>query len=133
MGQCHQGVNTRSRTISQQTATTAKKRSKHSGPERRSGARYACGLEAVCLVGSSGKVLRTTARIVDISAGGIGLILKERFEEGTQIMVRLLTTAVTRPLPVKVVHLVEIAPHYYLLGGAFTTPFSANELHKLVS
>jgi hypothetical protein len=78
-------------------------------------------------------VLRTTARIVDISTGGIGLILKERFKEGTQITVQLLTTTLTRPLQVQVVHVVEIAPHYYLLGGAFTTPFSANELHKLVS
>jgi hypothetical protein len=48
-------------------------------------------------------------------------------------MVRLLTTALTRPLPVKVVHVVEIAPNFYLLGGAFTTPFSATELNKLVS
>ena len=57
-----------------------------------------------------GKERRTPARIVDISVGGIGLILKERFEEGTQLVVRLQTTAITRPLPVKVVHLVEIAP-----------------------
>jgi len=112
---------------------TVKKRSQRSGGERRAGVRYACGLEAVCQVGPPGQVLRTTARIVDISVGGIGLILKERFKEGTQIMVRLLTTALARPLPVKVVHVVEIAPHFYLLGGAFTTPFSVNELNQLVS
>jgi len=84
-------------------------------------------------VSTPGKERRTPARIVDISVGGIGLILKERFEEGTQLVVRLQTTAITRPLPVKVVHLVEIAPEFYLLGGAFTTPFSANDLHKVVS
>ena len=60
-------------------------------------------------------------------------ILKERFEEGTQLVVRLQTTAVTRPLPVKVVHVVEIARDFYLLGGAFTSSFSASDLHKLVS
>ena len=80
-----------------------------------------------------GKERRTIARIVDISVGGIGLILKERFEEGTQLVVRLQTTAVTRPLPVKVVHVVEIARDFYLLGGAFTSSFSASDLHKLVS
>ena len=121
------------RTIQSRTAKSAKKGSERSGAERRAGVRYACGLEAVCHVGPPGELLRTTARIVDISVGGIGLILKERFKEGTQIMVRLGTTALTRPLPVKVVHVVEIAPHFYLLGGAFTTPFSANELSKLVS
>jgi hypothetical protein len=73
------------------------------------------------------------ARVIDISAGGIGLILKERFQEGDQITVRLLTTAVSRPLPVKVVHVAEVAPDFYLLGGAFTAPFSPAELHKLVS
>jgi PilZ domain len=84
-------------------------------------------------VGTPGKELRTPARIVDISVGGIGLILNKRFEEGTQLVVRLQTTAIARPLPVKIVHVVEIAPDFYLLGGAFTAPFSADDLHKLVS
>ena len=30
-------------------------------------------------------------------------------------------------------HFAEIAPDFYLLGGAFTAPFSADDLHKLVS
>jgi hypothetical protein len=84
-------------------------------------------------VSAPGKEQRTPARIVDISVGGIGLILKKRFEEGTQLVVRLDTTAISHPLQVKVVHLVEIAPEFYLLGGAFTSPFSANDLHKLAS
>jgi hypothetical protein len=49
------------------------------------------------------------------------------------LMVRLLNTALAKPLPVQVVHVAEVAPHFYLLGGAFTAPFPANELHKLVS
>jgi hypothetical protein len=83
-------------------------------------------------VSTPGKALHTPARIVDISVGGIGLILKERFEQGTQLLVRLQTTAITRPFPVKVVHVVEVAPDFYLLGGAFTTPISANDLNKLL-
>jgi hypothetical protein len=76
---------------------------------------------------------RVPARVIDISAGGIGLIVKERFQEGDQITVRLLTTAITKQLPVKVVHVAEVAPEFYLLGGAFTAPFSPAELQKLVS
>ena len=114
--------------ISQRVATPAKKRT---GAERRAGARYPCRFETICQVSTPDKELRTPARIVDISVGGIGLILKERFEEGTPLVVRLQTTAITRPLPLKVVHVVEIAKGFYLLGGAFTTPISANDLHHL--
>jgi PilZ domain-containing protein len=71
--------------------------------------------------------------VIDISAGGIGLILKERFAQGDEIAVRLLTTSVAKPLPVKVVHVAEVAPSFFLLGGAFTAPFSQAELQKLVS
>jgi len=73
------------------------------------------------------------ARIIDISAGGIGLILKERFQVGDQITVRLQTTSIAKPLAVKVIHIAEVAPDFYLLGGAFTAPFSAAELDTLVS
>jgi hypothetical protein len=117
-------------TISQRTATAAKKSTR---AERRAGARYPCRFEAVCHVGAPGKQLRTPARIVDISAGGIGLILKERFQEGTQLMVRLPSTALAQPLPVKVVHVAEVAPNFYLLGGAFTAPFPTDALDKLIS
>lgn len=101
------------------------------GAERRAAARRPCRVEAICQVGTPGHALHTPARIVDISVGGIGLILKERFEKGTQLIVQLQTTAITRPLPVKVVHVVEIASDFYLLGGAFTAPLSASDLHKL--
>jgi hypothetical protein len=40
---------------------------------------------------------------------------------------------VSKPIPVKVVHVAEVAPEFYLLGGAFLAPFSAAELQKLVS
>jgi hypothetical protein len=122
---------TRQRTISQSTATAGKKRSQLSGKERRSVERFSCCLEAVCQKEATAKGVH--ARVIDISSGGIGLILKERFQEGDQIIVRLQTTAVTKPLPVKVVHVSEVASEFYLLGGAFMAPFSATELQKLVS
>jgi len=102
-----------------------------SGAERRTGARFACCLEAVC--SAAGQRKKSPARVIDISAGGIGLILKERFTQGEEIAVRLLTTALSKPLPVKVVHVAEVAPNFYLLGGAFTAPFSTTELEKLIS
>src|ERR1700687_3036919 len=76
------GCQLRSCTITQQAATAVKKRSQPSGSERRTGARFACGLEAICQVGSAAKGM--PARVIDISAGGIGLILKNRFKEGDQ-------------------------------------------------
>ena len=131
--ECHWGVSSQEiQTIPQRAATSAKKRAVPTGAERRAADRRPCRVEAICQVGTPGQGLHTPARIVDISVGGIGLILKERFEKGTQLTVQLQTTAINRPLPMKVVHVVEIASDFYLLGGAFTAPLSASDLHKLV-
>lgn len=131
MNQCHRGVTNEAPAISHSTATPVKKRSQPSEIERRGEKRYGCCFEAICRAGTHQKGV--PARVIDISTGGIGLILKERFREGDEIAVRLMTTAVSKPLPVKVVHVAEVATDFYLLGGAFTAPFPTAELHKLVS
>ena len=71
-------------------------------------------------------------RIVDISAGGMGLILNESFRVGTCLAVTLLNKAVSRPLQVQVIHVSEVAPGYYLLGGALNTQLRAEELQALL-
>jgi len=48
------------------------------------------------------------------------LILNENFQAGANLSVKLLTTALSHPLQVQIVHIAEVAPGWYLLGGAFT-------------
>jgi hypothetical protein len=71
-------------------------------------------------------------RIVDISAGGIGLILHEGFKVGTRLAVKLINKGVSRPLQVEVIHVSEVAPGYYLLGGVLNTQLRPEELQALL-
>ncbi len=68
---------------------------------------------------------------MDISAGGIGLILNEGFRVGTRLALKLMNPAFSRPLEVQVIHVSEVAPGYYLLGGALNTQLQPEELQAL--
>jgi hypothetical protein len=70
--------------------------------------------------------------VVDISAGGIGLIVHEPFEVGTRLAVTLLHKAFSRPLQVQAIHVSEVTPGYYLLGGVLTSQLEAEELQALL-
>ena len=71
-------------------------------------------------------------RIVDLSVGGIGLILNQGFQVGTRLVVKLNHEAISRPLQVQVVHVSEVAPGYYLLGGALCSQMEPEQLQALL-
>ena len=70
---------------------------------------------------------------MDISTGGIGLMLARRIEPGTTLHVRLLGSGLRRTLEMRVIHMAELAPGCWLLGGAFSGHLDVAELPSLLS
>lgn len=87
-----------------------------SGPERRKTRRYPCGLEAVCQPANAAPC---SARIVDLSAAGIGLLLDRPLQPGDAVAVQLRTANGPRTLQMEVIHVAKAAPGCWLIGGAF--------------
>jgi hypothetical protein len=109
------------------------KPSKPAGRERRRSARHTCRLMATCRLTGVGKKKPATARIVDISTGGIGLLLDRTFDPGTSFDVELRTAAGERTLPAEVIHSAQLAPGLWMIGAAFATHLGADELQSLLS
>src|SRR5438270_10692250 len=60
------------------------------GPvERRAWVRYVSDLTAACLTGDLRNDVGWPARVRDVSAGGIGLLLRHRFRPGTHLSLEL--------------------------------------------
>lgn len=102
------------------------------GAERRTHVRYVCRM-LLALLREVGKPRETesVARIVDLSRGGLSLLVKHKFEAGTNLDVTLLTPLLPRTLGFNVLHVSAIEKRSWLLGGAFTTPLSSEELAGL--
>ncbi len=74
-----------------------------------------------------------SARVHDISAGGLSLVLARRFERGTGLAIEIPETA-DRPadtLLVKVVHATRLPDNQWLLGCAFVSQLSDEEVQTL--
>jgi hypothetical protein len=113
--------------------TKAANNSRRSGPENRQSERFPCRLETICHLTAAGKKGSFAGRIVDISTGGIGLVLNRAVDPGARITVRLHTSGPPRDLSMQVVHVTELAPGCWLMGGAFTEHFDLQELRALLS
>jgi hypothetical protein len=101
--------------------------------ERRAFVRYACDLPAACQSGAGGWL----GHVTDLSAGGLGLLLRHRFRPGTplRLELRLADGTRVRGLAVRVVHAkpsrMEGEAGWHL-GCVFPTPLSDDELQRLV-
>jgi hypothetical protein len=73
-------------------------------------------------------------RVRDISAGGIALLLNHRFEPGTALIVELSAKSkvASRPRPVRVVHVTPEKNGRWIIGCAFVSKLSADELQGLL-
>jgi hypothetical protein len=69
-------------------------------------------------------------RVRDISVGGIALLLNHRFELGTALIVELSAKSkvASRPRPVRVVHVTPEKKGRWIIGCAFASILSADEL-----
>lgn len=106
-----------------------------SGAERRESIRYGINLE------TSGRLIaalddgKCQARVRNISAGGISLVLSHGAEPDTVLSVQLLNrpTMFLCKVQVRVTYAVEHPTGDWILGGAFIEKLSEEELRALLS
>jgi serine/threonine protein kinase len=102
-------------------AAAGPSRGKPDRTDRRATVRYPSQQEGVCQPLGGDKELKWSARIRDVSADGIGLILNRCFEPRTLLLVELRQTAQTarRLLLVRVVRAQKLSPRAWMVGCVF--------------
>ena len=105
--------------------------------DRRAWVRYGTDLQATCRSPDSRKEVGWPGQVRDISAGGIGLLLRHRFRPGTPLLIEVHGTAGAGPrlLAVRVVHATPVNPGMascWLVGCMFLEPLSDDQLHTLL-
>ncbi|MGE3805599.1 MAG: serine/threonine protein kinase [Gemmataceae bacterium] len=98
--------------------------------ERRTSFRHRCQVDANCTPVNVDIGVDWPASILDISRGGIGLLLERRFEMGTLLDVELFTTTPheSRTLVVRVVNLRRQKEGHWIVGCAFARELTDQEL-----
>ena len=138
---CYSAANSgkESRTIASQHTGTGPTNSEKTltKVERRTWVRYPQNRETACHPIASRSGIHWSAKIQDISATGLGLLVSQRFEPGTILAVDLhsTVTAFTRTLLVRVVHLTVVTTHAslrWIAGCAFLTPLTEDELKAML-
>jgi hypothetical protein len=101
--------------------------------ERRAGPRFPCMIETTCRQITRGGSTSWPARTVDVSAGGIALVLGRRFEPGAVLCVRLESAdgEVARELLLRVVHVVADVGGSWRLGCRLAGELEEDELRVL--
>ena len=107
--------------------------------ERRAWVRLGSEQEVCCLpvtpsTGTESEVA-WLAIVEDVSPGGIGLLVRQRFEPGTLLTLQLSARfdEVTRDLPVRVVHAAQESKSFWIIGCAFASTLSQEELQTFVA
>jgi hypothetical protein len=102
--------------------------------ERRASVRHSCERDGACVPVLAGQNFQWSARVLNISQGGVALSLRRRFEKGT-----LLTVEVQRsdnhppdPFLARVVHVTPQPDGNWLIGCAFTNDISADDLQAML-
>lgn len=106
--------------------------------ERRAWVRYPSTLTAPYRRCGSTEDFGRAGKVLNISVGGIGLVLRCRYRPGTILMVDLKdrTGTVLRTVEVRVIHATAVrddAAACWLLGCAFTQPLTEAELQVLIA
>ncbi len=74
-------------------------------------------------------------RVRDISAGGVGLLLRHRFRPGSPLLVELHLRRERRVVAVRVIHVTAVSDSdgpCWLIGCAFVDPIEPSELQTLL-
>ena len=105
--------------------------------ERRAYVRLATDLAATCRPAGKEPQVGWPGRVRDISRGGVGLLLRHRFEPGTALSIEIRGSGrpSLRAVTVRVVHVTPVvdgAAHCWLHGCAFDRPLSAEAVEALV-
>jgi hypothetical protein len=105
--------------------------------ERRAYVRLATDLAAVSRPRGHLSEIGWPGQVRDVSQGGIGLVLRHRFEPGMRldVEVRSPTGALLRTVVVRVAHATPVSAGgcpLWLLGCAFDQPLTAEEFQTLI-
>ena len=107
------------------------------GVECRLYERNPCAMPTSCQPASVSEMndLRWSATIVDLSQGGLRLILKRRFEKGTGLAIELPGTETRKPsvVFVRVVHVKNQGNGDWALGCKLISELSEEEMQSLLS
>lgn len=103
---------------------------------RRAWVRYVSSQDAVCRTPGS-RDFGWLAKVRDISAGGIGLLMRHRFRPGSTLLIDVRNSLgnSSRVLPVRVVHATAVENEMeacWLVGCAFDRPLSDEELQAIL-
>ena len=107
--------------------------------ERRAWVRFGSEQEVCCLPATTSATDESEAAwlatVLDVSPCGIGLIMKRRFEPGTLLIVELSAAPnqVTRRLAVRVVHASRDTKGRWVIGCAFASALSPEELQRFLA
>jgi hypothetical protein len=105
-----------------------------SGPDCRRWTRFPCNVETVCTTCETAPGERRSGRILNISAGGIGLLLRCQFSEGTLLHFELppeMNLAHSKIL-VRVVRVLEHGEGNWFLGCEFAERLHEDDLQALL-
>jgi hypothetical protein len=105
-----------------------------SRPDCRRWTRFPCNVETVCYSCDTAPGERRSGRILNISAGGIGLVLRCQFFEGTLLHFELpqeMNLANPKVL-VRIVRVMDQGGGYWLLGCEFADQLTEDELRMLL-
>jgi len=99
--------------------------------------RHTCGIETACqpIAARGDNAISWPGEIHDVSVAGLGLVLRRRFERGAGLAIDIPETA-TAPadtLLAKVVHVTTLPDGRWLLGCAFVSKLSDDEVWRLVA
>jgi hypothetical protein len=103
-------------------------------PDSRRWVRFPCNVETVCYTWETSPGERRPARILNISPGGIGLLLPCQFTQGTLLNFEL-PSGMNRPdrtLLVRVARVIEQSPGVWFLGCEFVHRLDDDELRMLL-
>lgn len=108
--------------------------SEGSGSDRRAWIRFSCDLGSSCRPSIGGADMSWAARILDISQGGIRLLVERRFEMRTILNIELEGESEDGPssLMVRVVHVAAESGGQWALGCRFGRDLTDKELEALL-
>ncbi len=122
--------------MSLQTLPEASSSAQYPSVECRVWERYPCGLQATCqpIAARADNDLSWPAQIRDLSVGGMGLVLRRRFERGVGLAIEIPRTgsASADTLLARVVHTTSLPGGLWLHGCAFVSELSEDELKRLL-
>jgi len=98
--------------------------------------RFPCGLHTLCqpIAGRGDMEMSWSAQIRDLSEGGVGVVLRRRFEPGAGLAIEIpeSESSSTTLLMGRVVHTTSLPGGLWLHGCAFVSPLSEDELNRLL-